>query len=150
MKVLASTTAVGVVASCGYGVVDPLPAPNCFSSPQPTATARIVPAPSGQGADGVVFVEITASFPQTVTLGTPSVTEAIAGGGTGPSLSVVSSEAISGGYRFVVRVPTRVKAFNTTISSSCAAEASGHLFIYATLDSDAGENNVQITGVFAQ
>lgn len=49
----------GVVAAChdsGYGVVDPLPPPACFSNPEPSVTARYV---GEAAADGARVVEIT-------------------------------------------------------------------------------------------
>lgn len=67
MKALAAAGATSVIASCGYGVVDPLPQPTCFESPKPTVTARLLPADAGADEQ---LIEVKVAFTQTgVTVG---------------------------------------------------------------------------------
>ena len=140
MRVLAGGTAAGVVAACGYGVVDPLPPPTCFESPQPTATGQVIPAPSGQAADGVVFVEIIVRYASGVTARSASANEDTSTTASGPTLAIVSSDDTpDGGHRLVVRVPTRVRAFNVTLTGSCDRAQNSQLTINAALDADAGQ-----------
>lgn len=137
LKVLAGTTATGVVMACGYAVVDPLPSPMCFSEPQPGASGKFVDAPPGQQAEGVRFIQITITFTQSdgSAFSNPTAQEAT----SGASLDVSSQASRTGAYDFLVRVPDRVKSFTAQVSTSCPEVAGGGR---VTLRVDIGKNDV--------
>jgi hypothetical protein len=150
LKVLAGTAATGVAVACGYGVVDPLPPPMCFQSPQPTATGKIVDAPPGEDAKDVRFVQITVSFSQNVGSALSNATAREAGAGSsGASLAVVSQVGRTGAYDFLVRVPTRVTTFIAQLSSTCPDEPNGgaRLDLRVGIDGDGGTVQVDV-GLF--
>jgi hypothetical protein len=146
-KVLAGTAATGVAVACGYGVVDPLPPPSCFQSPQPSATGKLVEPPAGEDAKDVRFVQITVSFSQNDGSALSNATAREAGvGSNGASLTVVSQAGRTGAYDFLVRVPTRVTTFIAQLSSTCPDQPSGgaRLDLRVEIDADAGAVDVNV------
>ena len=86
------------------------------------------------------FVQVAVSFAQTDGSALSNATAREAGAASsGASLSIISQGARSGGYDFLVRVPTRVTRFTAQLSSTCPAEPNGaRLNLDVSMDVDGG------------
>lgn len=108
--------AAGVVAGChgsGYGVVDPMPPPACFETPQPVVTARLV---EPMAADGTRLVELLVKFQQR----DAKVGEMQAQVIGGAPVEITKHEIGEGELRAVFRVPKGMRSVYFTAQVACA------------------------------
>jgi hypothetical protein len=101
--------AAGVVVGChgsGYGVVDPMPMPACFESPEPVVTAKVVETKD----DGTRLVELLVKFQQTdAKVGQLDAYRIVEFGGGSHKLEITEKTINANDFRVVISVPQDVK-----------------------------------------
>jgi hypothetical protein len=100
--------AAGVVVGChsGYGVVDPMPRPACFESPEPVVTANVVETKD----DGTRLVELLVKFQQAeAKFGQLDAYRIVEFGGGSNKLEMTEKTINANDLRVVIAVPKDVK-----------------------------------------
>jgi len=130
----AATTTTGCNGCAGaFGVVDPLPAPTCFDSPKPTATAAYLQPDDvdagGTAPAGSRLVEVQVSFEQTdVVIGKVTTSSNMAA-----SPELVHQTASSHALRFVLRVFSVEDTVRLFVDTTCKGAPRSSLYVTLTL-----------------
>lgn len=104
--------------------------------PAELAPARFVEVDPELKAAGVRYVEVSlgnhGASSETVKLGNVDARESA----SGASLAIAEEGPVPDGYRFVVRVPTRVDRFYAKVSVSCTLNAQDSVSVSVGIDGD--------------
>jgi hypothetical protein len=111
--------AAGVVVGChsGYGVVDPMPMPACFESPQPVVAAKVLETKD----DGTRLVELLVKFQQTdAKVGQLDAYRIVEFGGGSNKLEITEQAINANDFRVVIAVPKDVKQVLLSAEVHCS------------------------------